>query len=185
MEFAASYHTGKRKDGVTPEFSHQIEIAHFVRTLSASLIYPEETIAVAFLHDVTEDYDVEIDELKRLFGEQIANAVWLVTKKFKGVKKSLESYYNEIATNPIASICKGCDRIHNIQSMVDVFTFNGQKWYIEETERYILPTIKTAKRLFPQQEAAYENIKHTLTSQVQLIKTIHDRTVKLNENSTS
>jgi (p)ppGpp synthase/HD superfamily hydrolase len=173
MEFAASYHTGKRKDNITPEFSHQIAIAHFIRTLSLSLVYPEETIAAAFLHDVTEDYSVEVDELKTLFSDQIANSVWLLTKKFKGVKKSLEMYYSEMAKDPIASICKGCDRIHNIQSMVDVFTHSGQKWYVEETKLHILPMIKVARRLFPQQELAYENIKHMLTNQVELIEIIH------------
>jgi len=30
MEFARSYHAGLRKDGITPEFEHQLSIALYV-----------------------------------------------------------------------------------------------------------------------------------------------------------
>lgn len=44
MQFAQQYHRGVRKDGVTPEFDHQISIAHFVRTLRHQLVQPEHTL---------------------------------------------------------------------------------------------------------------------------------------------
>ena len=174
MEFAMRYHTGTRKDGATPEFSHQIAINHFIRTISTYLMYPQNTISAVFLHDIHEDYDVPIETLRELFGNGVANPSWLMAKKNKGMKKQLEYYYDEIADCPIASIGKGSDRIHNIQSMHSVFTLKGQKWYIEETETLILPMLKKARRKFPQQEMAYENIKHMLLNQIELIKAIHE-----------
>ena len=33
MSFATLYHTGVRKDNITPEFHHQISIASYLRTL--------------------------------------------------------------------------------------------------------------------------------------------------------
>ncbi len=37
LEFAQAYHTGTRKDGVTPEMAHQVHVAHYQRTLAAAL----------------------------------------------------------------------------------------------------------------------------------------------------
>lgn len=55
MEYAAQHHTGTRKDG-TPEFSHQIWQAHYIRSITALLVDPEACLIVCFLHDVVEDY---------------------------------------------------------------------------------------------------------------------------------
>ena len=43
MNFAEQYHTGLRKDGITPEFQHQISQANFARTLITNFLYPEKT----------------------------------------------------------------------------------------------------------------------------------------------
>ncbi len=173
MEFAMRYHTGKRKDGVTPEFSHQIKIVHYIRTLMPHLIDPETTLIVIFLHDLIEDYGIARDTLKRMFGEKASHAVWLLSKSFKGGKKELLHYFDEMADFSVASIGKGCDRIHNNQTMSGVFTVEKQMEYIEETEEYIFPMLKKARRKFPEQEGAYENIKQVLRSQIELIKIIH------------
>lgn len=169
LEFASVFHNGKRKDGVTPEFAHQVTIANYLRTLVTSMDYPAETIAVALLHDVAEDYDVGFDELEMKFGNHVAKSVELLTKTHRGTKKSMESYFDGISKDPIASIVKGADRIHNLQSMSDVFTVDKKRAYLEEATEFIVPSLKTARRLFPSQEAAYENIKLVLTSQIELI----------------
>ncbi len=75
-----------------------------------------------------------------------------------------------MATDPIASIGKGGDRMHNLQSMIGVFTKDKQKNYVTEAENKIIPMLKLARRNFPQQELAYENIKLVLNTQMQLIK---------------
>jgi (p)ppGpp synthase/HD superfamily hydrolase len=173
LEYASKYHTGKRKDNVTPEIEHQISIASFIRTISPSLISPESSLTVAFLHDTPEDYNVPFSELTDIFGEKITHSVGLLTKKYKGSKKDLTLYYNEIAGDQEASIVKGVDRVHNIQTSHAVFSMEGQLWYIEESETYIQPMLQRARRTFPEQEMAYENIKHILNSQIELIKAIH------------
>lgn len=169
MEFAALYHKGTRKDLVTPEFEHQLTIAHYIRTLSANLMFPVESLCVAFLHDVCEDYDVPYSQIELEFGIMIAKAVETMTKVYAGRKKSNEEYFEGIAACPIASINKGGDRIHNLQSMPGVFNLGKQKEYIDEAETHIIPAIKIARRNFPQQELAYENIKLMMTSQIQLL----------------
>lgn len=169
MEFAIQYHSGVRKDGITPEFHHQLSIASYVRTLP-KLKFPEETLTVCFLHDVVEDYDVPLTEIERRFGKDISHSVALLSKKIGGYEAKTEAYYKSMSDDPIASIVKGADRMHNFQTMVEVFTCDKQKRYMTECREYILPMLKEARRRFPEQEPAYENIKHVLLSQIGLIE---------------
>jgi len=164
LEFAASYHTGMRKDKKTPEFQHQIEIAHYVRTLA--LVHPELTIAASLLHDVREDYDVSDAELRRRFGDDLTDICITLDKN----GKTVAAYYAGCAGNIITSVVKGCDRIHNLQSMPGVFSKDKQRAYIRDVQDLFFPMLKSARRSFPQQEAAYENIKYMLTSQIYLLE---------------
>lgn len=168
LEFAADIHSGTRKDGCTPEFSHQISIAQYVRTLS--VLYPELTIAVSLLHDVREDYNTSDAELVQRFGQEITTACIILDKK----GKSSEDYYTECTQHPVASIVKPSDRIHNLQTMQGVFSLEKQRRYVDETTAFFFPLLKRARRKFPQQESAYENIKLVLGSQIQLIEAIHE-----------
>lgn len=173
MEFARAYHTGVRKDGFTPEFQHQLEIAHFIRTLASGLENPEQVLTLAFLHDVAEDYGVSQEELEPLFGQAVSTGVLILSKKFRGESKDTDAYFEDIGNNINTSIVKGADRIHNLQSMLGVFTREKQTIYMAEVRYHFLPMLKKARRLFPQQEMAYENIKHMLTSQLELYEAIH------------
>lgn len=167
LEFGESIHTGLRKDGVTPEFEHQIRIAHYIRTLD--VMYPEETIAATLLHDVREDYNIADRELIRRFGQTITTACILLDKN----GKEKEAYFQGMAGDAISSLAKGGDRIHNLQTMVGVFKREKQLAYVEEVRTYFFPMLKEARRSFPQQERAYENIKHMLESQIELIEVIN------------
>jgi (p)ppGpp synthase/HD superfamily hydrolase len=172
LEYAAKIHTGTRKDGQTREYAHQLSIGHYVKSISTSLECPEETLTTVFLHDVCEDYNIGLEELQSRFGATVSQAVWLMTKKFRGYAKPISEYYREISESKIASIAKGADRIHNVQTMMGVFTPEKQEAYIQETRDYILPALKEARRRFPRQEPAYENIKHMLTSQMELLQAV-------------
>jgi (p)ppGpp synthase/HD superfamily hydrolase len=96
LEYASKFHTGTRKDGVTKEYAHQLAIGHYVRTLSPSLEYPEETFAMVFLHDVVEDYGISLEEIESSFGSTVREAVWLLTKQFRGQTKVPADYYRSI-----------------------------------------------------------------------------------------
>lgn len=169
MEFASKYHTGIRKDGVTPEFHHQISIAHYLRTLP-DLRNREDVLAAAFLHDTVEDYDVSLTDIEARFGADVRRAVKLLSKVLKDYKRSPEEYYSTMIECPIASIVKGGDRVHNHQTMHGAFSIDKQLKYIDETRNFILPMLKESRRKYPDQELAYENIKHALKGQIQLIQ---------------
>lgn len=165
LTFAEGYHNGTRKDGVTPEFSHQVNIALYVATLTPHLRHPEASVLVSLLHDVCEDYDVEFHVIEAKFGREVADATRAMTKVHKGIKRAPAEVAAAQAEDPIASVNKGADRIHNQSTMAGVFSPEKILAYIDETEEYILPMLKQARRNFPDQDGAYQNIRTVLTSQ--------------------
>jgi (p)ppGpp synthase/HD superfamily hydrolase len=178
LEFAAKHHIGTRKDGYTPEFDHPISIALYALTLPG-LLHREEIIATIMCHDVREDYGITDAEIRSLFNpglftDRVSRAVENMTKEWRGVKKDEDILFDAMSEDPVASIAKLCDRNHNFQSMIRVFKLVKQKDYIGEGERLFLPMLKKAKRNFPQQAMAYENIKHVLTGQIDIIKAMHE-----------
>lgn len=172
LDCGMEIHTGFRKDKITPEYLHQVEIALYLTTLIDSLLFPEETIVTALLHDTPEDYptllghrDVEIK-----FGERVGRSVFCMDKN----GKTEDAYFISLSEDPIASVAKGGDRSHNIRTMPGVFTLEKQVKYKEEVREHFLPMLKRARRLFPEQTHAYENIKHVFGIQIELLDSIHE-----------
>jgi len=176
FEFGLSQHTGTRKDDVTPEFAHQLFQMQYARTLASSFMYPEETLTVIALHDTIEDCEgVNSEYIWEEYGDEIGSAVDLMTNQYpSGRKKLLAEYYETMAIDPLASICKGVDRMHNQQSMQRVFDRKKQLDYIAETRDYILPMMVEARKRFPQQEPAYHNIKIVLLTQMEFVHLLHE-----------
>lgn len=189
MELGLEYHTGTRKDGVTPEFQHQVSQATFCRTLDSVLMFPEETLAVIFLHDIVEDCDITLGKvwdylaINKASDSQlrlIMSGVEKMTNQYgdgwvdgqKSPKKSYEDYYGELVDCPTGSIVKGFDRMHNHQSMIGVFDLAKQKEYIEHTQEFIIPMLKLARKKWSRQENAYTNVKHVLQVQMELVEEI-------------
>lgn len=177
LKYTLKYHNGLRKDKVTPESQHQLEIALYIITLKA-VANEELAIVAALLHDLVEDTEVSKEELISIFGESVYDIVWRLTKKHKGVNKSTEEYYATLATCPVASVVKGSDRIHNVQSMVGVFSKEKQIKYLQEVDDFVLPMIKEAKTNFPEQTHAYFNISNFLKSQSSLIRSFSSKADK-------
>ncbi len=167
MNFAERYHIGTRKDG-QPEFSHQVSQACYARTMERYMLHPEAVLAVIFLHDVMEDYDVTYEMLVAEFGTQIADAVRVMSKIENGIKIPNDVYYSRFPKCPIASLAKGFDRVHNLLTMIGGFSPEKQKGYLKETMDFTVPMLKESRRNFPSQEPIYENIKFVMTNQTTL-----------------
>lgn len=192
LEYASRYHTSKRKDKITPEFNHMVLMTSLARTLSDKFSFCEETLSTTLLHDLPEDIEgitfekiekdfkkewnvqkpiYEREGLKRFKIKRFMKALRNITKKYDGVKIPPEVYYEKMKDDPVCSIVKGIDRLHNLATCGKVFDHKKKKQYIKETEEYILPMIKQAQRNFPQQNNVYENIKLMLKI---VINTIED-----------
>lgn len=174
LRFAKEKHSGKRKDGVTPEVQHQIEIALYLITLKG-IREEENTIIATLLHDVIEDTNTSREAIEARFGQSIGDSVWALSKKVNGVAKYPYDggdlvYYDDCARDLRASIVKAADRIHNNNSMAGVFSTEKQVRYVNEVEMHFLPMLKKAEGLFPDQFMAYMNAKHMLKSQAALVR---------------
>jgi (p)ppGpp synthase/HD superfamily hydrolase len=77
--FAARAHQHqRRKDGVTPYFSHCARVALIVaHTFGCD---DETAITAAFLHDTIEDTNVDGDDIEREFGSLVADCVAALSK---------------------------------------------------------------------------------------------------------
>lgn len=182
FEFARKLHVGLRKDRVSPNYSHPVFVASYLRTLLPGLMRREATMASAFLHDVCEDYGVTFERIGDLFGPDVEGPVRLLTKKYQGVTIPYGAYFGRMAEDPVASIAKAADRAHNILTMHGAdWSLEKQTEYVDELDRWFLPMVKAARRNFPQQEAAYENVKTLLVVQAAHIRIGLDRAYALRD----
>ena len=174
FDFAEERHIGLRKDGKTPNFMHQLEVMGYLTTVLKGLRHPAPTLAAAALHDICEDCGVTLAEIDERFGPQVAHATRRLSKVIEGAKlPGLDAYFDAMLDCPIATVVKGSDRINNQSTMAGVFTREKQLSYIEESETFIIPMLKKARRIFSDQEAVYENIKLVLQNQMSMVKAMH------------
>ena len=103
FEVAKKAHAGQFDKGGNPYIDHPITVASLVST-------PEEK-ATAYLHDVVEDTDVTLEDLKSMgFPNSVIEAVDCITMK---KDESREEYIKRVKANPIARIVKIADLTHN------------------------------------------------------------------------
>lgn len=164
---AERIHTGFRKDLVTPELHHQLRICFTL--IGLRLVDEEQFIIAALLHDVQEDYGIPSKDIEATYGSTVAEAVWLLTKKFKGAHKATEDYVSDLAKNKIASLVKAADRYDNLQSMIAVFTLEKMLDYIAFTTDVLLPALRQATKMFPEQMLAYTTMRKRLKDQLKLL----------------
>ncbi len=119
-EIAVQAHSKQRRKSGEPYILHPIEVA---RICAEEIGLGPTAVVAALLHDVVEDTDVTLEEIKKQFGEKIAKLVDGLTK--------LDSSYN--AENPQAEnfrkvlstlnsdvrvvLIKMADRLHNMRTL--------------------------------------------------------------------
>jgi GTP pyrophosphokinase len=81
-------------------------------------------IIAALLHDVPEDTDITIEEIKNNFGSEVSSLVAGITKlgklKYRGVERYIENLrkmFIAMAEDVRVMIIKFADRIHNLQTL--------------------------------------------------------------------
>ena len=121
FETAETRHRGQvRRSG--EEFIHH---PWGVACICAELHLDEQTIAAALLHDVLEDTDAELDELRAEFGAEIAQLVEGVTKltriQFSSREQAEAENYRKMivamAQDVRVILIKLADRLHNMRTI--------------------------------------------------------------------
>ena len=161
LELALKHHVGYRKDGKTKESYHQLNMFSYLRTIEHLLIDPHIVLSVVLLHDLYEDYPETEKEIKDVVPDVYPYVV-RISKIRAGKKISMDQYYSEMTNCPVTSIVKIVDRIHNLSTMAGVFSLEKERDYIRFAETFFYPMIKKSRRLFPELEPVYENLKQVL-----------------------
>lgn len=102
MKIAYRAHHGQVDKGGIPYIFHPYHLAEQMTD--------EYTTCVALLHDVVEDTDVTLEELKAIFPTEVTDAIALMTHQ-EGV--DYLEYVAAIRENPIARAVKLADIAHN------------------------------------------------------------------------
>lgn len=112
LKIAYNAHHGQLDKAGLPYIFHPLYLAEQMSD--------EVTICVALLHDVLEDTNVTIEELKKEFPDEIMTALQLLTRD-KNTKYF--DYIRKIKKNPVATKVKLADLEHNS----DLTRFSGSK----------------------------------------------------------
>lgn len=121
FNYCVDHHLGQKRLTNEEYYIHPFNVAKIIITLGMD----SQSIAAALLHDVVEDTDVEIDEIKRLFGDEVALLVDGVTKigrlsitsKEQQQAESLRKMLIAMGKDVRVIIIKLADRLHNMRTL--------------------------------------------------------------------
>ena len=121
FEFAAQAHSGQTRRSGEAFIHHPWGVAQ----VCAQLHLDEQTIASALLHDVVEDTEVALDEVRAEFGADIAQLVEGVTKltriQFSSREQAEAENYRKMivamAKDVRVILIKLADRLHNMRTI--------------------------------------------------------------------
>ncbi|MCB9740813.1 MAG: bifunctional (p)ppGpp synthetase/guanosine-3',5'-bis(diphosphate) 3'-pyrophosphohydrolase [Deltaproteobacteria bacterium] len=140
--FAAAAHHGQRRKGGGPYFVHPIAVAELVLRLRLD----EASVCAGLLHDVVEDCDVTLAEIRERFSDDIAHIVDGVTKLDKipfarSEEKQAENFRKMLVAmskDIRVLLIKLCDRLHNM-STLEAMSAPKQKRIAAETMEIYAP----------------------------------------------
>ncbi|WP_297958349.1 bifunctional (p)ppGpp synthetase/guanosine-3',5'-bis(diphosphate) 3'-pyrophosphohydrolase [uncultured Ruminococcus sp.] len=120
-EFAAKAHEGQVRSSGKPYITHPLAVAYTLLELGMDT----DTICAALLHDVVEDTDATLDDLKKRFGQDVALLVDGVTKLSKIPTSTKEEQQAEnirkillaMSQDIRVMIIKLSDRLHNMRTL--------------------------------------------------------------------
>lgn len=120
---ARTAHEGQFRKGGEPYIMHPVAVATII---AEDFMMDANSVAAGFLHDVVEDTDTTIDDIRREFGDDVAFLVQVVTKpkshapgqadlakQENNFRQLLDSMRRDIR----AVLIKLADRLHNMRSL--------------------------------------------------------------------
>ncbi len=119
--FAAKAHAGQVRRSGEPYLSHPLAVAYTLAEMKLDL----PTIAAGLLHDTVEDADVSVEDIRRLFGDSVAEIVDGVTKisnlpvrsKLHKQAENFRKMLLAMANDLRVVLVKLADRLHNMRTL--------------------------------------------------------------------
>src|SRR3989339_66411 len=119
-EFAKKAHKGQKRKTGGPYLEHALHTAFVLAQIKADF----NTIIAGILHDVPEDTEYTLEDIKKEFGSDVATLVEGITKlskiKYRGVERyreNLRKMFLAMANDMRVILIKFCDRLHNIRTL--------------------------------------------------------------------
>ncbi|MDE7403306.1 MAG: HD domain-containing protein [Muribaculaceae bacterium] len=141
FELAREAHASQKRKTGEPYILHPIAVA----TIAADeLMLEANPVIAAFLHDVVEDTPHTIEEIRNLFGEDVAFLVRVVTKQKKDSydeSKQVDNFrqmLNSVQYDIRALLVKLADRLHNMRTLSSMRTDKQMK-IAGETDYFYAP----------------------------------------------
>ena len=119
--FSMRAHGGQTRKSGDPYFTHPLAVAGILTELKAD----PATVVTALLHDVVEDTDTTVEDIRQIFGDEIARLVDGVTKLSQIELRSEASKQAEnfrkfvmaMADDVRVLLVKLADRLHNMRTL--------------------------------------------------------------------
>ena len=138
-EYAKEAHRGQIRKTGEPYIHHCLAVANYL----AELRMDKSMILAGLLHDVPEDTERTLTDIKKEFGEDVAWLVEGITKlghlKYRGVQRYVENLrrmFVSMAQDIRVVIIKLCDRIHNLSTLDALPPEKAQRIALESLEIY-------------------------------------------------
>lgn len=139
-DIAEKAHAEQRRASGEPYIIHPIEVAFILVDLGMDT----DCICAGLLHDVVEDTDITLDEVKKRFGADVANLVDGVTKLGKVPLSTKEEQQAEnvrkmllaMAEDVRVIIVKLADRLHNMRTLMHRPDYKQRETALETMEVY-------------------------------------------------
>ena len=141
FEFARMAHADQKRRSGAPFIMHPLAVATIV---ARELEFGDDPIIAAFLHDVVEDTEHTVEEIRERFGDDVAFLVDTVTKRKKdsyahskqvdNYRQILESVHYDVR----ALLIKLADRLHNMRTL-DSMRADKQMKIAGETDYFYAP----------------------------------------------
>lgn len=139
--FAKKAHENQTRKSGEPYIEHSIFTAFELVQIRADL----NTIVAGLLHDVPEDTEYTIEDIRKEFGDDIASLVNGITKlgkiKYRGIERyreNLKKMFLAITDDIRIVYIKFCDRLHNLKTL-DALPKNKQERIARETLEIYTP----------------------------------------------
>ncbi|MFH1661646.1 MAG: RelA/SpoT family protein [Candidatus Falkowbacteria bacterium] len=140
-EFAKKAHEGQKRKSGEPYIQHSLHTAFTLATIKADL----NTVIAGLLHDVPEDTEYTLSDVKKNFGQEVSTLVEGITKlskiKYRGIERyreSLRKMFLSMARDLRVILIKFADRLHNLRTL-DALPKEKQNRIAKETLEIYAP----------------------------------------------
>ncbi|MFH1621404.1 MAG: RelA/SpoT family protein [Patescibacteria group bacterium] len=191
-DFAAEAHKEQKRVNGEPYINHPLATA---QTL-AEMKLPLNIVMAGLLHDVPEDTQKTLEDIRSLFGDEVTSMVEGITKlghiKYRGVERYIENLrkmFLAMAEDVRVVIIKFADRLHNLETLDAIPPRKQYRIALESLEIYapianrlgmgeIKGRLEDAafKYVYPKEYEWMRNMSQTTTKQQEnYLKIVMDR----------